>query len=90
VLKWTYPVRYYGEIAWKAHETELFKFQQQALETACEKTHGALEEDLTPYLDPSETDRTPFAKYRGRVTNLTTVLKNQYEQFIEAVLHREF
>lgn len=71
-------MRYYGEKAWKGHETELFKFQQQSLEAACERTHAALEEDLTPYLDTNETDRTPFAKYRGRVTNLTTVLRNQY------------
>ena len=79
MLKWTYPVRYYGEVAWKKHETELFKFQQESLEAACERTHEALEEPLSIYLDESETDRNPFSKYRGRVTNLTTVLKNQYE-----------
>ena len=39
VLKWTYAVIYLEETGMDVAEKELFKFQQTALEEACERTH---------------------------------------------------
>ena len=39
VLKWTYVVSYYSGINSNQLKIDLFKFQQTALEQACEQTH---------------------------------------------------
>ena len=66
VLKWTYVIDFYARHL-PENDKQLFSFQQADLENACEKTHQLLESDLNIYLDPEETDRTPFFKFKSDV-----------------------
>ena len=57
------------------------------LEEACELLHEQLEKPLDPYLDPNETDRSPFYRFKGIVINLTNVTAINYKAMTE---HRDF
>lgn len=69
ILSWTYVVGYYEEKNMTKAEGNLFKFQQTALEEACEMTHKLLESDLSQFLDSTIIDRSPFYKFKAEVTN---------------------
>ena len=43
ILKWTYPVGFYGSSFLDSKQLELFKYQQSLLEEECEKTQELLE-----------------------------------------------
>ena len=46
--------------------------------------HQLLESDLSPYLDTSIADRSPFYKFKAEVTNKMEILKKSYKSFVEA------
>jgi len=85
VLKWTYVVSYYSEkhLAKAQAKIQLFKFQQTALEEACEQTHQIMESDLSAYLDINTVDRSPFYKFRAELINKMKILEQSYESFVE-------
>jgi len=83
VLKWTYATGYFVEEVVQPHQIELFKFQQQELEQACESTHKLLESDLSPYLDTDSPDRSNFYKFRGNLINQKDVLKQRRQHMLE-------
>ena len=78
MLKWTYPVSFFGLDVWSKAEIELFKYQQADLEKACSDTHELLEKNLDPFLDVSVVDRGPFYKYKSNLVNKMEILKNSY------------
>jgi hypothetical protein len=85
VLKWTYVVGYFADKNMTKQEINLFKYQQMALEEACELMHQLLEKDLSPFLDTSIVDRSPFYKFKADVTNKMEILRNSYRSFVEHV-----
>lgn len=78
VLSYTYVVDYFEEVNMNISEQKLFKYQQAALEESCEQTHNLLESDLSKFLDPKVTDRSPFYKYKADVVNKMQILKQSY------------
>lgn len=89
ILKWTYVVLYYARDSLPTNKHELFKFQQTALEEACERTHQLMERDLSPFLDMNQTERSPFFKFRAELINQMNLLQKQYESFVEVIVNDE-
>jgi ariadne-1 len=78
VLSYTYIVDFYSENTMNKNDFQLLKFQQSALEEACETTHKVLELDLGPFIEEEAIDRKPFYMFKADLTNKMETLKKSY------------
>ena len=66
-------------------EKTLFNYQKELLEFETEDLHHNLEKEFDAFCDPEVLDRKPFYNYKSIVTNLISVTKKFYKNFIEGV-----
>jgi hypothetical protein len=69
---------------------DFFHFQQEQLETSCQKTHELMERDLNPFLIDELTDRSPFYKFRSELITHLKALQHHQESFSEAIYVETF
>ena len=53
------------------------------LEEACDLLHELMEKPLDPYLDQSDTDRSPFYRFKSHIVTLTNVTSVNYKAMTE-------
>ena len=82
VLKFSYCYRYYMQDKMKIH---LFDHHLDLLQEAIDKLHGMIEQPLDPFLDESDPDRSPFAKFRSSLINISAIAQSNYQKFIEEI-----
>ena len=84
ILKWVYCLQFYVEDQWEKSKLDLFLFQKQCLEEACEEAHAVLEKPLAPYIDPN-CESSVFYKHRSNVITHTETLEQNYKNFLDMI-----
>ena len=82
VLKWTYVFGYYLSTG---PEKNLFEHLQEKLEENTEHLHELVEKPLDGYLDPDQTDRSPFYQYKSDLINYVQVTKKFLENLLDGI-----
>lgn len=81
VLKWTYAYGYYMPGNERAKRS-LFEDLQGQAESALERLHHCVEEELTPFLNEESSS---FHEFKLRVTGLTAAAKDFFENLVTGI-----
>lgn len=85
VLKWTYAIAFFKGKEWNASFKHLFETWQQDLEKFTDHIHEELEKPLDQYVNPTETDRTPFYRFRDSLITYYESTKRFREHLIAGI-----
>ncbi|VFQ81993.1 unnamed protein product [Cuscuta campestris] len=84
VLKWTYAYGFY--LPQEEHtKSQFFEYLQGQAEEGLERLHQCAEKELEIYLSPEEADSPNFSDFRIKLTGLTAVTKNYFENLVSAL-----
>ncbi|KAF9587475.1 hypothetical protein IFM89_003414 [Coptis chinensis] len=83
VLKWTYAYGYYLPEQ-EDVKRNFFEYLQGQAESGLERLHKCAEKDLAVYLD-QEGPSNDFNEFRTKLTGLTTVTRNYFENLVRAL-----
>ncbi|XP_009785424.1 putative E3 ubiquitin-protein ligase ARI8 [Nicotiana tabacum] len=84
VLKWTYAYGFYLPNEEKT-KRQFFEYLQGQAEVGLERLHHCAEKELEIYLNVEESDSRTFYDFRRKLTGLTTVTKNYFENLVRAL-----
>lgn len=84
VLKWTYAYGFY--LPDEEHtKKQFFEYLQGQAEAGLERLHLCAEKELEIYLNVDESNSKTFDDFRIRLTGLTSVTKNYFENLVRAL-----
>ena len=91
MLRWAFVSLYlfeYKKSTVTEGELNLFKYQLELLERETERTHGTLESDLTPFMNPKEPDSSPFYQFKDKLLGEHKTLTKMVFSFTNAIMKK--